>query len=275
MTNNGTFQANSGSSLIVTSAMTNFTTPTTLTGGTYNVYSGTMQLPGNVNTNAATILLDGATGTPSLLNGSGTNALANFATNAAAGNFTIQNGVSLTSASSGFTNAGTLNIGTTSTFTVGGANDYVQTGGTTTLASTTSILAVASGHAVDINGGTLLGIGTIEGNLNNAATMADSFVHPGLAGAAGTLTVTGDYMDPMASHLVIDIGGPNAGLDGYSQLHVDGTASLAGTLDLSLINGFTPYNGEQFVILTSTGLSRDVHPGHRLAGGQRHLHGRI
>ena len=185
----------------------------------------------------------------------------NFATNAAAGNFTIQNGVSLTSASRGFTNAGTLNIGATSTFTVGGGNDYVQTGGTTTLASTTSILAVASGHAVDINGGTLLGIGTIEGNLNNAATMADSFVHPGLAGAAGTLTVTGDYMDPMASHLVIDIGGPNAGLDGYSQLHVDGTASLAGTLDLSLINGFTPYNGEQFVILTSTGLSGMFTPG--------------
>ena len=58
VTNNGTFQANSGSSLIVANPMTNFTTPTTLTGGTYNVYSGTMQLPGNVNTNAATILLD-------------------------------------------------------------------------------------------------------------------------------------------------------------------------------------------------------------------------
>ena len=90
--------------------MTNFTTPTTLTGGTYNVYSGTMQLPGNVNTNAATILLDGATGAPSLLNGSGTNALANFATNEAAGNFTIQNGVSVTTASSDFDNAGTINL---------------------------------------------------------------------------------------------------------------------------------------------------------------------
>jgi len=38
-------------------------------------------------------------------------------------------------------------------------------------------------------------------------------------------------------------------------LNVSGTASLDGMLDLSLINGFTPFNGEQFVILTSSGLS--------------------
>ena len=61
LTNNGTFQANSGSSLIVCNSNDDeFISPTTLTGGTYNVYSGTMQLPGNINTNAATILLDGA-----------------------------------------------------------------------------------------------------------------------------------------------------------------------------------------------------------------------
>ncbi len=33
-----------------------------------------------------------------------------------------------------------------------------------------------------------------------------------------------------------------------------GTASLSGLLNLSLVNGFTPTNGEMFVILTSTGL---------------------
>ena len=36
---------------------------------------------------------------------------------------------------------------------------------------------------------------------------------------------------------------------------VNGIANLGGTLDLSLINGFTPFNGEQFVILTSTHLA--------------------
>ena len=32
-------------------------------------------------------------------------------------------------------------------------------------------------------------------------------------------------------------------------------AQLDGTLNVSLVNGFTPYNGEEFVILTSSGLS--------------------
>ncbi len=34
-----------------------------------------------------------------------------------------------------------------------------------------------------------------------------------------------------------------------------GDASRRGTHDVSLINGFTPYNGELFAILTSAGLS--------------------
>ena len=36
---------------------------------------------------------------------------------------------------------------------------------------------------------------------------------------------------------------------------------LGGTLDVSSINGFTPYNGEQFVILTSAGLSGTFNDG--------------
>ena len=247
-TNNGTFQANSGSSLIVTAPLTNFTTPTTLTGGTYNVFSGTMQLPGNVNTNAATILLDGASGTPNLHNGTGTNALANFATNAAAGNFTIQHGVSLTSAPSDFSNAGTMNIGASSTFTVGGSHNYNQTGGLTYLQTGTSDLVA---HTININGGTLQGFGTVSGNLTNGGT-----VHPG--DGPGILTVTGTYTQSSGGILDIQIGGSNPGNPGFSQLNISGTAGLGGTLDVSLFNGFTPFNGETFTILTSAGLNGSV-----------------
>jgi len=261
-TNNGTFQANSGSTLFMNGTLTNYDPGTsTLTGGTYNAFSGSIQLSqantgtgAVITTNAATILLDGASA--QIADGSGNSILQGFlSNNSAAGHFTIQNGANLTSASADFTNAGNMTIGANSTFTVGGSHDFVQTGGTTTLGASTSILAVASGHSVDINGGTIQGIGTIQGNLNNAATVADSFVHPGLAGAAGILTVTGNYMDPPSSHLFIDIGGPNAGLGGFSQLQVGGTASLGGELDVSLINGFTPTDGELFAILTSGGLS--------------------
>jgi len=257
VTNNGTFQANSGSLLNVMGNLTNYNfTTNTLTGGTFNAYSGTIQLPQAntglgvvITTNAATILLDGASA--KIADRNGNNILQGFfTTNTAAGSFTIQNGANLTTASTGFSNAGTLNIGANSTFTVGGSNDYVQTGGTSTLAATTSGLAVASGHSVDINGGTLQGFGTITGNLSNTG----GTIMPGTPGVAGILTATGNYSDPQA-FLDIQIGGPNAGTGGFSQLNISGTAALGGTLDLSLINGFTPYNGELFEILTSSGLS--------------------
>ncbi len=263
VTNNGTFQANSGSTLFVDTTLTNYNPATsTLTGGTYNAFSGTIQLsqanataatPAVIATNAATVLLDGATAT--IADGSGNDIVRGFlATNTAAGSFTIQNGANLTTAATGFSNAGFVTIGANSTFTVGGSNDYVQTGGTTTLGASSSILAVASGHSVDINGGTLQGFGTINGNLTNSG----GTVMPGLSGVAGVLTVTGNYTDPPSSHLFIQIGGPNAGngVGFYSQLDVGGTANLNnGTLDLSLINGFTPTDGELFTILTSSGLS--------------------
>jgi hypothetical protein len=257
-TNNGTFQANSGSTLFMNGTLTNYNpTTSTLTGGTYNAFSGTIEISqasasgGQViATNAATILLDGASA--KIADGSGADILRTFlSTNTAAGRFTIQDEANLTTASTGFSNAGTVNIGANSTFTVGGTNDYIQSGGTTTLVAGTSGLTVAAGHSVDINGGTLQGVGTITGNMvNNGGT-----VMPGMSGVAGVLTVTGNYTDPPSSHLFIQIGGPSVG-NGLSQLDIGGTANLNnGTLDVSLINGFTPTNGELFTILTSGGLS--------------------
>jgi hypothetical protein len=232
MTNNGTFQANSGSLLNVIGNLTNYSpTTNTLTGGTYNAYSGTIQLsqadataitPAVITTNAATILLDGATA--KIADGSGNNILQGFfTTNAAAGNFTIQNGANLTSSSSDFSNAGTLTVGANSTFTVGGSHNFN-------------------------NSGLLEGIGTVQASLlSNSGT-----VHPG--DGPGILTVTGSYAQTSTGALGIQIGGSSAGT-GFSQLNISGSASLAGTLDLSLINGFIPSNGETFEILTSSGLS--------------------
>ncbi len=255
-TNSGILRADAGATLDLTnSTLTNFastgSSAGTLTGGTYEVFSGTFKFnnggfTSDIVTNAATILLDGAAGAPKFLDQSGNNALANFSTNAAAGSFTIQNGVSITTSSSGFSNAGIVNIGANSTLTVGGANDYVQTGGTTTLLTGTSNLAVASGHNFDLNGGTLQGIGTITGNLVNAG----GTVSPGLPGTIGTLTVTGNYSDPQ-SFLDIQIGHP-----GSSLLDIGGTANLTGTtLDVSLLNGFTPMNGASYLIMETGGLT--------------------
>ncbi len=258
VTNNGTFQANAGSALALTNVgFTNFA-GSTLAGGTYKIF-GTVPSPGTLeinalgNTggeivnNAATILLDGPNS--NFVDMAGLDALSNFSNNTAAGSFTIQNGRNFTSASTGFSSSGTVTIGPNSAFTVGGPHDYVQSGGTTSLTSSTSTLAVASGHSVTLNGGTLNGSGTIQGNLVNSG-----LVLPGLPGKAGILTVTGNYTESPASTLSLQLGGPTAGIN-FSQLSVLGTAMLKGTLDVPLINGFAPSVGEQFVILTSTGLS--------------------
>ncbi len=121
---------------------------------------------------------------------------------------------------------------------------------------------------MNLNGGTLQGIGTISGNLSNTG----GTILPGTPGVAGILTVTGNYSDPQA-FLDIQIGGPTPGTE-LSQLNVLGLASLGGTLDVSSINGFTPYNGEQFVILTSAGLSGTFND-ERHPRRQYHLHGRV
>jgi hypothetical protein len=260
-TNSGVLRADAGATLnLNNSTLANFastgSSAGTLSGGTYEVFSGTLSFnnggfTNDIVTSAATIVLDGTAGAPKLLDQNGNNALANFATNTAAGSFTIQNGVSLATSSSGFSNAGTVNIGANSSLTVGGSNDYVQSGGTTTLGTPSSQLFVASGHSVDINGGTLQGFGTIQGNLSNNGGL----VMPGVTGTAGVLTVTGYYTDPPSSHLFIQIGGPDT-QHGLAQLDLGGTAYLNnGTLDVSLIDGFTPTNGELFTILTSSGLS--------------------
>ena len=111
---------------------------------------------------------------PSLLNGSGTNALANFATNKAAGNFTIQNGVSVTTASSDFDNAGTINL------------------------------------------------------------------------LPGTLNV-GNYTQETSGTLGIGLGGQNAGQFGL--LNATGTATLAGTFNVSSVSSYQPPPGSMYQVM--------------------------
>jgi hypothetical protein len=88
-------------------------------------------------------------------------------------------------------------------------------------------------------GGTLH-VRTFNGDLNNqGGTLA-----PG--NSVGTTTVNGNYTQATTGTLGIEIG--NAGFD---ELNVDGIAQLAGTLDVSLLNGFTPSIGQQFKVLTA------------------------
>lgn len=85
------------------------------------------------------------------------------------------------------------------------------------------------------NGGTLLG------DLLNGGTVA-----PGAS--PGTITVGGEYSQLAGGKLVIEIGGLTPGID-FDVLDVTGAASLDGTLEVVLINGFLPQLTDVFQFL--------------------------
>jgi hypothetical protein len=97
------------------------------------------------------------------------------------------------------------------------------------------------------SGAKLVGSGTLSSNLVNGGT-----VSPG--SSPGIINVVGDYNQESGGVLEIELGGDVA-RTGYDQLQVTGVATLAGTLDVSLYDGFVPSNGDQFLILDAASLS--------------------
>lgn len=93
-------------------------------------------------------------------------------------------------------------------------------------------------------GGRLTGTGTLIGDLVNDGGV----VGPGAS--PGTLSVDGDYVQTLGSILDIEIGGSEQGIS-FDLLDIAGEATLAGDVEVSLVDGFTPGNGESFVFLAA------------------------
>ena len=75
---------------------------------------------------------------------------------------------------------------------------------------------------------------------------------------SGTLSLTqGDYTQSGGAVNIV-LGGRAAGQ--FGQLALSGQATLSGPLNVTLTNGFVPVPGDQFVILTSAGLSGFFNP---------------
>jgi T5SS/PEP-CTERM-associated repeat protein len=108
---------------------------------------------------------------------------------------------------------------------------------------------VAGSTEVDSHG---LAQGT--GVYGNVHVLAGGTMFPGDSGP-GMLSVLGTYAQDNGGILDISIGGTIPG-SGFSQLNVCGPATIQdGILQVDLLNGFQPTNGELFVVLTSTGLN--------------------
>ena len=212
----------------------------TLTGGVWKAEANSiLRIVGaTIATNAATLVLDGASSHVYSAENDTINALASLSSNAAAGSLTLKNGAALATAA--LSNAGRISIEGNSTVAPAG---YTQTAGTTTLANGGSLGAAAPAPpiAFQLLGGTLAGGGVINANLTNAATVA-----PGAS--LGSLIVHGGYTQTAAGALQVEIGGVTPG-SGYDQLNVSGMASLDGALNVSLVNGFGPTLGQRFDVV--------------------------
>lgn len=134
-----------------------------------------------------------------------------------------------------FTNTANVNL---LTGTVDFAGGFTQTGGQLALLGGN----VASPFALNINGGVLKGTGTIAADVNNNATVA-----PGTS--PGTLTINGLYTQSSTGTLAMEIGGTAPGTQ-YDQLVLNQAPNLDGTVDVTLINSFTPSEGQTFDLIT-------------------------
>ena len=76
------------------------------------------------------------------------------------------------------------------------------------------------------------------------------FVNSGVVDvASGTLNLTGDYTQTASGGLIIEMSGASPG-DQLGLVAVGGTASLAGSLTVKFLDGYTPPIGSTFVPLT-------------------------
>jgi hypothetical protein len=160
--------------------------------------------------------------------------------NLASGTFKKSAGVGTTGVAITFNNAGAVQaLAATMSFTGG----YTQTAGSTTLNGG----AITSNSTMNIQGGTFTGVGTATGGVTSTSAHAV----PGLP--IGALTVSGNYAQAATGHLDVDIGGLTPGTQ-HDQLNLTGTgaATLAGTLNVSLANGFIPVGGDTFTIMNFT-----------------------
>lgn len=149
-----------------------------------------------------------------------------------------------------FLNTGTVRV---ETGTLAFGRDPVQTAGTTFIAAGATLSASSTtyqGVDFDLKGGTLTGSGTVAANrfINSGGT-----VNPG--SPLGALSFTGTYEQGTNGTLAIELGGTAAG--SFDRLAVAGAATLAGTLSVSLANGFTPAVGNGFSILNYASRSGD------------------
>jgi hypothetical protein len=244
----GTFQFDEGSGAINRIAAGTNLTLDAQNGGVYQVLSGNNNALANLTGNAGNLTLtNGAvfntdtTSTGGTFTNSGTITTAGTGSNqfnitgnifnTSAGAVNLSGPGDQMTATGQFMNAGMVMIGNGDLLS---AVDYTQTAGITTIDAGGELTT----GLFDLQGGTLTGGGTLNGDL----TVDGGTFSPG---DPQSIDVTGNYEQTAAGILDFDL----AGTDSYDHVQVGGTVSLDGTLEVTLEQGFDANIGTVFDVI--------------------------
>ena len=164
---------------------------------------------------------------------------------------TLINSGSMTNAGNEFCNISCLTIQARGTLSNTAGSSYVQTSGRTIVDGTLN-----SVPAIQIQAGSLVGTGTINGNVAMTGRIVNGIerptIQPGEQGTPGTLTINGNFNTSVTSSFDELIGGNGLG---NGRVIVNGTATLGADslLNIVLLNGFTPLAGETFTLMDFLG----------------------
>ncbi|MCK6456605.1 MAG: dockerin type I domain-containing protein, partial [Phycisphaerae bacterium] len=145
---------------------------------------------------------------------------------------------------SGVTNQGTFEARLGCTLQLNNAALFTQPGGRIVASGILNV----SGAPLSLQGGRLLGAGTVNGSVQNTAAV----VEPGES--IGTLTVNGSYAQGASGRLELEMAGVIPGAD-YDRLAVGGSVTLGGELCVLPVAGYSPPPDQEFVILTASSVS--------------------
>jgi hypothetical protein len=154
-------------------------------------------------------------------------------------------GATTTLSGARFTNLGTVRVASAGKVVVSPTTDYVQSGGATALEGG----SIASTRDLQLNAGTLRGVGTL---MANVVAGGDVSPDPGTA----PLRVQGNYRQLPGSAFHAVLGN---GVARTSRLDVTGAATLDGNLVTALDAGYTPSLGTGFNVLSYGSVSGQLH----------------
>lgn len=162
--------------------------------------------------------------------------------------------VSVDGADSRWDGAGAVQVGSTYTAPAriragnGAAIDILQTITVTPLGFVEVDDASISAASIDLQGGELLGLGTVAAAVQNGSMVRVGF-GPGGSAETGDLHIAGSYAQASAGALDLTLASPLGGPS--DRLLVDGNAILGGLLAVSVLPGYEVAYGDRFELVVA------------------------